>query len=92
MVRALWSPLSRATRSGLVLAALGVLADFVHHVFSPDVRVAHVLPIELAGHGLTLVGMVVALGGVVGAARHSRRRVRKEGGTDAARCSAAAPR
>ena len=92
MLRALWRSIPTVVRLGLLVAGLGVIADFVHHVFTHDTHALEHLHIDVVGHALTLAGMVIALSGVVHAAVESRRRARKEGGSDAARSCAAATR
>ena len=91
MLRTLWQTLSSMTRLGLALAGAGVVADIVHHVFTHDMHAAAVVNIGGIGHVLTLAGMVLAVGGVIRAAAHSRRRARQKGESNAAHsCSAAA--
>lgn len=93
MVRALWRSIPSISRLGLFLASYGILADFIHHVFTPNLHAGKILSIGFIGHALTLAGMVLALWGVIRAAVDSRRRNReKEGENHAARSSAAAPR
>jgi hypothetical protein len=92
MLRALWRSLPSATRLGIALAGVGVIADFVHHVFTHDMHPAAVLNIGGIGHVLTLAGMVLAVGGVIQAAAGSRRRARQKGERNAARSGTAAAR
>ena len=92
MLRALWAPLSFATRLGLAIVGAGLVADVVHHVFARDIHAAAVLNIGGIGHVLTLAGMVLAVGGVIHAAALARRRTRQEGERHAARSSSAAAR
>ena len=92
MFRTSWEALSSTTRLGLALAAVGVIADSVHHVFTHDMYAAAVLNIGGVGHVLTLAGMVLAVGGVIQAAAHARRRARQKGERNASRRSSAAAR
>ena len=92
MWRTLWRPLPLTARSGLALAAIGVVADVIHHVFTHGLHSADVLHIDVIGHVLTLAGMVLAMSGVIQAAADSRRRARQKGETHAARGSSAAAR
>jgi hypothetical protein len=93
LLRALWPSVSLVTRLGLGLAAVGVLADVIHHVFTHDLHAVEALNIGAIGHILTLAGMVLAMSGVIGAAAASRRRhPRQKGERNAARCCSAAPR
>ncbi len=92
MLRTLWEPLSSATRLGLAFAGIGVVADFIHHVFTHHIHAVAVLNIGGIGHVLTLAGMVLAMTGVIHAAAHSRRRARQKGERNAARSSSAAAR
>jgi drug/metabolite transporter superfamily protein YnfA len=92
MVSALWRSFPTSIRFGLAVAASGVVADLVHHLFTHELHALEPLHIDVIGHALTLAGMVIALWGVVHAAVDSRRRAREKGGRDAARSSAAASR
>lgn len=92
MLRSIWRSVPSVTRLGLFIGASGVLADFIHHVFTPDLHAGQILHIGFIGHVLTLAGMVLALSGVGRAALASRRRAREKGGSDAARSGAAATR
>lgn len=90
MLPALWRSMPSATRFGLALAGYGVIADFIHHVFTPNLHAGKVLNIGFIGHVLTLAGMLMALWGVIHAAVESRRRAREKGESNAASSSAAA--
>jgi hypothetical protein len=92
MLRSTWRGLPLVARIGLSIAALGLAADLVHHVFTHDVHAAQVLAIGFYGHVLTLVGMVVTVAAVVQAAVDSRRRARQKGEGNVARSSATATR
>lgn len=92
MLRSFWKSVPSVTRFGLAFAAYGVGADFIHHVFTPDLHAGKVINIGFIGHVLTLAGMVLALWGVIGAAVDSHRRSIKKGGTHAARSSTAVTR
>ncbi|MGH2758373.1 MAG: hypothetical protein ACRDKJ_02310 [Actinomycetota bacterium] len=92
MARSLLRSIPSVTRLGLFLAGNGVLADFIHHVFTADLHAGRVLHIGFIGHALTLAGMLLALWGVIRAATDSRRRAREKGERNAARSSATASR
>jgi hypothetical protein len=92
MVRSLWRSVPSATRFGLAIAGCGVVADFIHHVFTAELHGGQLVHIGFIGHVLTLAGMFIALSGVAHAAVESRRRTREKGESNAARCSASAPR
>lgn len=92
MLRGQWRSLPSMSRMGLLIAAIGVAFDLVHHVFTHDLHAAEAMQIGFIGHALTLAGMVLALLGVVSAARTSRRRAKQKGEGDAVRCSPAAAR
>jgi hypothetical protein len=69
-----------------------VLADFIHHVFTPGQHAGKILSIGFIGHILTVAGMLIALLGVIQAAVESRRRARQKGERNAARSSSATAR
>ena len=91
-MRAIWRSLPSLSRGGLLITALGVVADLVHHAFTHDLHAAEAMQIDVIGHALTLAGMVLALMGVVSAVRIARRRAREKGETHAGSGSAAAAR
>lgn len=92
MVHSLWRSIPSVTRFGLTLAAYGVAADFIHHIFAPGLHAAKVLHLGFIVHVLTLAGMVLALLGVISAAVDSHRRTRAKGATHAALSSTAVTR
>ncbi|HYZ91835.1 MAG TPA: hypothetical protein VFA34_05505 [Actinomycetota bacterium] len=92
MLRSLWRSIPPLSRLGLSLTGYGVLADFIHHVFTPNLHAGKVLHIGFIGHALTLAGMVLALLGVISALVESRRRAKQKGEGNAARSSTAASR
>lgn len=93
MLRSVWRSLPAVTRLGSILGTLGLAGDVIHHALAPNLLAGRALDLGSVGHVLTLAGMVLALSGVVGAARAARRRAREKGGSDAvARVGAAAPR
>lgn len=92
MWHVLWRSIPPVARLGLAVVGFGLFADLIHHVVTHDLHAMEPMHIDLIGHLVTLAGMVIALWGVVHAAVDSRHRAREEGGSHAARSSAAASR
>ncbi len=73
---AAWSSLPALMKAGFVLLTVGGMADAAYHLFA-GIHVEHLDRPGLIAHVTVLVGMVLALLGVLQAGVHSTRRSRR---------------
>jgi hypothetical protein len=70
-VRRTWHDLPLLMRVGLAIAALGAAIDIGYHLLSDAAGAGHG-PVAFTGHLVTLIGMVITLFGLFGAALKRR--------------------